>query len=630
MLILLAVYFPMKKQPFPLTILLFFCTISLANAQQFNWIKGGWPAGAGWTDEPVKFISTDAHNNVYVAAKMGDNNIVADSFRALNGNGLSTELFASYRCDGLMRWAKIIYGDYQSDCAGTAYDGVNSIYYLGFIASSNKHIGNDTVFDEPFSYSILIRFDTSGKLKWLRNILPDTTGAYGSPGVNAVQVDKSGKVHVFVYEYAGMPISSTISVTRDGSYEIIYDSTGNVQSAVRLQIDTEMYINRAFLVRQTDTTFAWITNNADHLHYLAEFEPDGSQIWADTARATSSLSTASWINGVAIDKNGNPVVVGYGLSFILGEDTAYYDSSQSTIIKLNDAGHMLWHFNINGQPPNAITVLGNGNVAATGNFAGWAIHNTDTLLDYGALNTNSLFCLLDSNGNLIYWDYLRGGPEDGYGTAITHDNLDNIYFGGLASDTVRHTGMNTYFHRGGGNNFYIAKYGSCNCTPETSISSFFTKNRTDTVQFNYWGSSADSLHWYFGDGTDLRIIPDPLHPVNPVIHVYKNKATYTVCVTAYGCNDSAMYCDTVSALNVKNFNQLQSQFSIYPVPAQNEIFISNAEGQYIIADIAGRILLTGTVSSGKPVNVTMLTAGLYFIMLTDKQGIKTNLRFLKQ
>jgi sugar lactone lactonase YvrE len=69
---------------------------------------------------------------------------------------------------------------------------------------------------------------------------------------------------------------------------------------------------------------------------------------------------------------------------------------------------------------------------------------------------------------------------------------------------------------------------------------------------------------------------------------------------------------------------------IYPNPAQNDLYITNTEGQYSIADITGKILITGRLTKDQPVSIAALQSGLYFIQVLNKQGLKTNLRFVKE
>lgn len=86
---------------------------SLANAQQYRWVKGGDSSCSGSIYrllDKITNIATDANRNVYIA--IGDQTISANTFHLTQGYAgahcYQQVLFASYNCNGQMRFAKFI------------------------------------------------------------------------------------------------------------------------------------------------------------------------------------------------------------------------------------------------------------------------------------------------------------------------------------------------------------------------------------------------------------------------------------------------------------------------------------------------------------------------------------------
>ena len=92
---------------------------------------------------------------------------------------------------------------------------------------------------------------------------------------------------------------------------------------------------------------------------------------------------------------------------------------------------------------------------------------------------------------------------------------------------------------------------------------------------------------------------------------------YAVIVSMTGCSD------TSNCINVPvNVNMLPGKdaFTVYPNPAQNEVFIegADAKGAYRITDQLGRTVLQGKlVSNRTTVSLSQLSTGLYFLYINE-------------
>lgn len=83
--------------------------------------------------------------------------------------------------------------------------------------------------------------------------------------------------------------------------------------------------------------------------------------------------------------------------------------------------------------------------------------------------------------------------------------------------------------------------------------------------------------------------------------------------------------------SVNETTQTSPNFTIAPNPASDRITILTSENKnydYQITDIQGRVLLQGAINN-EPIAIQSLTAGIYFIRLTDKKQISKPQKFIK-
>src|SRR5690606_26970833 len=75
---------------------------------------------------------------------------------------------------------------------------------------------------------------------------------------------------------------------------------------------------------------------------------------------------------------------------------------------------------------------------------------------------------------------------------------------------------------------------------------------------------------------------------------------------------------TRTSLGIKDAKK--STLKIYPNPAQDVVYIEQANGfDYRVVDMAGKTLLRGTIAGGQ-INVKQLIPGNYLLQIQDKNG----------
>ena len=372
-----------------------------------------------------------------------------------------------------MRWAKLIESYDYANAGGIACNA-GSIYLVGTLTGNNKHIGDDTSITSQYLRSFTSRFDTSGQFKWIRFIGQDNPATeLLTGGAGAIAVDGYGYIHNFNVIDSGLLILPAVTSAL-GSYDLKYDSSGNLLSATKIPcLDSTWIINKVVFSKTDGKYFATLLPNgvytATSNNAVCAIRPDESLIWMD--------STGSYANINGIDyQGGNKIYVcgggGYPGSFTFGGITTtntifptFY--SFATIFSLDTTGIAHWVYNLQGNSGinifTDISIMPSGKLAATGTFGGIGIHGTDTLISTTGETINPFFVITDSSGNTIKLDQLHGSGYYDLGNVISCDQIGNVYLGGQLETDMGATGVSAYVSHGGNTDFYIAKYGYSNC-----------------------------------------------------------------------------------------------------------------------------------------------------------------------
>ena len=624
---------------FLLTGITLFSFLDLASAQAYDWMTGGGSTESMTPSrnyERVTNMCTDPDGNVYITALTGATSILADTFSMTAFNTYASIphiLLASYTCNGVMRWAKLIEsseaaeaGEYLAN-SGLAYNN-GSIYLVGVLYGDNKHIGFDTIITSTYLQSFTARFDTLGHFKWLQFVGTDTAPnevGTGSPG--AVAIDGQGYIHNFNGIEGGIHITPSI-ISTNGTYDLKYDSLGNLISATKVALDSVWTIQKAIFNKQDDKFYAvllpnesyWFTYYTNENTALCAFQPDGSLIWMDSTGAGSR-------GVVALDyKGGNQIYVcGVGNSpdtFSIGgltvADTFFHPFNIAVIARLDTNGVAKWIYDLQSNQSvdmfSDISILPDGKVAAVGYGGDTAIHGTDTITTLPFEYSNPILLITDTSGNTIKLDQAHGDGYD-YGYVIASDAVGNVYLGGENPDSIRATGLSAYHSHGGNTDFFLLKYGySCSCTAAPVAG--FTYTGTTTVTFTYTGTTGfDSVKWTFGDGGSSALI-------SPT-HTYSTTGAHYACVTVYTSCGIDKYCYDINSTTGIETWAIMGNVLVYPNPVADDLVILHAAlgGTIKIFNITGQLIYSGIVSSDQQqISTRNLLPGAYLLQITDVNG----------
>jgi len=622
-------------------------------AQNYKWVKGGGSQdymGSSRDDERVTEICTDDNRNVYIISPVGDNYIRADSFHVTKtvfsgGGGVNPHLFiASYDCNGNMRWGKVFDAYNWAYGTGLAYSN-GSIYISGFMYSDtassvfyanapNKYFGYDTIINDWRHNSFIAKYDTGGRFKWVRFVGANNDYTYSHSydvtdgSSSEIAIDGNDNIHRYYYVYSGVQLSP-MATSITGTYDMKYDSLGNLLSAIRLPIDTFWAIKSVVINKKSNTAYAIVNNSqgGKYQDYLAAYNANDIEIW--------NTDSSSVLNGLVYDGYGS--IYGGGLgdlrSFTLSGDTITRDRYDSVAVavlyKMDTFGHIKiitpFYSNVIGAF-GSVALFGSDKIAATGVLAGLIKQHIDSIITPSGEGQNPLFIVIDTSGKLIKLDQLHGDGFYDWGSAIASDKAGDIYIGGQVAGHNIHTDSISYTSNGGNSDFFVMKYGyNCNCMIATEPTPNFSYSGSGSVNFSYTGSvSPDSVRWDFGDG----FVSKTLNPT----HNFHDTGEHHVCLTVFTC-DSGTYCSYIQTTTGVPTITWMENVTVYPNPVRDQLFIEGAENgtRFELINIVGQHLLSGLITDNKQsINVSNLIPGMYIIQLINANGKTGSTRIVKQ
>ncbi len=617
-----------------------------AQAQQYRWVTGGGSACTGGIYrllDKITHLTTDAHGNIYVLASIGDDNIVADTFSLTRGYaGVHCDqqlLFASYNCNGNMRFAKFI------NAYNIAYDGAGSVYIAGVVAGDGGTIGtgakrffsSDTVVNTGNYNSFLIKYDTSGNMKWLRFLGVDSPmNALVGMRSCGLAIDANGNIHMAANLASGIRLNAATSSV-GGNYDLVYNPTGTLTNITLLPIDSAYYITHAIINQKSSVMYLRLQGWDANINSQAVCCIKNNFIaWIDSLGEYRGIGGIDYKGGDAIYVSLTGARRPYSFGGLTGSNTTYPGPSNyySAIIRLDTNGIGKWAYQLDGTTGVnnllGLTILPSGNVAAVGAFVQTIRHGNDSLVAPASESINPYLLIVDSSGNLVKLDQMHGGGYTDCSVAITSDKSGSLYLGGYYETTMTATGLGTGISSTGGTaDFWLMKYGyPCNCPAPTAHFNAGTPSGK-TVSYTYSGTTSglDSLVWSFGDGATQTVKSGFTTPVS---HTFIANGRFNVCVTAYATCGVNTYCQQ-TALAVGGMS-LPEGLKVYPNPAQDALHIEGAAGaHFTLSNHIGQQVLQGQIHSAQDVlDIRSLPSGTYLLQLTDTQGRRGVMMVVKQ
>ena len=484
------------------TLGILFCSFQIGWGQspQWQWGKrgGSWnSSGAGGADDRVTDMATDKHGNIYVLSDVESPGVDVDGHVTPAYGGYDIML-SSFTCDGTYRWSKIIGSNGQDDYGyALKTDTLGGVYVMGTVDANatQLHIDADSTWvGGPLKDFFIAKFDTAGTYKWFRMPQPDTIGVVSRSADNwlsDMDVDEAGNIYLMSVLPPGAYSAGEFVIDTQGYYFLKYDRNGIFQSLVPLSIKYTGTLGSPWFLMKRDHQSGriYLTGNTYGAVFLG------------TTEITQMLFVSSFpaAGGDPLWTIQNTIAGGWGVAFsrpAIDPEGAIYLSGCSydgdtfnsapiinpggfgetpLVVKMDSNGHNIWCTNVRtGYDCDAdyITVAGNV-VAITGSYTGWFTWpgTTDTLKPpLGPGGYRLYYTTFDATTGAAQKLDSIGSP-DGYFNepkAMVHDNFGNFYMGGDFGAEIWLAG-DTMISVGGGSDFYIAKYGTANCSAPSTL-----------------------------------------------------------------------------------------------------------------------------------------------------------------
>ncbi|WP_276132475.1 PKD domain-containing protein [Polluticoccus soli] len=650
----------MKRTLTPLLILLVILQSASSFAQSWQWGKrgGGNTNGLNSTPEDnVMDMATDRNGNVYVLSVIETSGSEDINGLQYTGFGNKDILLSSFSCNGAFRWKKAIGSQSDDPMNGFPYslrvDTVGHVYVSGNVyanVSGSAKFDSDTTLPVGYPKNMFIaQYDTSGNYQWLRMPQPDTMLRTNRSKYRAVDfdVDNAGNVYWLCVMSPCLLGGTSQVISALGPYILRYDGQGNFLGVVALQMQAGAFYHgsdfkcrmerdksngRFYLAGQYDGgTLSMGGQSITKYAYIGAFDNSGNFLWKRentigggfTSRIGIDVQGALYLTGISVNTdnfNGSTITNPFGMY------------GCPFVVKMDANGNNVWlkNFNTNGASFSAgLALRGNNEVAINGSYPGKLVLPGVDSLNH-IINQSYDVYLARFNaqsGAMIALDSI--GSPFGYrdmASCLTSDAKGNLYVGGLFSAQIT-VNTNVLNSSGGDTDFFIAKYGSANCTCTAPVSSynFNAPANSAIAAFTYNGTSPyDSLRWDFGDGgTSTSATPT---------HTYASTGTYNVCVTVYNPCGSDTKCQTVSVTVGIDEVQVLGEISIYPNPVSNKLTINGAAGATAeLYNVMGSKVYSGKLSADNAeISTAPLPAGSYILQLTTTDGHRKTIKLAKE
>ena len=511
------------------TLILLLSLAHNAIAQSWQWGKRGGStqsAGGGPVDNVID-MATDQHNNVYVLSQVWTSPVNVDG-HAVGSYGGQDVVLSSFKCDGTYRWSKA-FGGYENDegrslkvdTLGHVYTNLYSVS-PPTSANTRVHIDVDSILpvNDPKTMFLVV-YDTAGNYIGLRAPQPDTitVNSNNSWGID-VDVDNAGNVYWFCHLSPGLLGNGVAQViTTDSFYILKYNSTGVVVGIIPINIMglgnqgkmTRDPLTGRFYFAGTlfgSPSFSIGGNPITHSMYIGAFSSTGQFIWKkENSNLNSILNGRVLVNG----SNGHIYFTGNANTFVSPDTMLGYPFNgwgYAYVIEADSNGTGVWYKNsvvTKATAGNALALRTNNEVVMVGSYAGKVVW--PGFADSLSLAPNTLADIFITRfnaqtGAVVGMDTLAS--NFGYAelpSSIVADKGGNVYIGGYFPSAL-YVANDTLITAGGESDFFIAKYGSANCSTQAVENPPLTS-------------------------TEIRVYPNP---TNDVLHIdnLKEISTYRV------------------------------------------------------------------------------------------------------
>ncbi len=241
------------------TFLLFTLSLNTIAQPVWKWGRNGGSQINNFNDntEFVYDMTADKHGNIYVIAKVYAGQLHVDG-TPVAAQGAKDILLTSFKCDGTYRWSAVIGGNEFDDVAtAVKTDTMGGVYVCGnvtMLTGTPGHFG-DTVVSNTVKSLYLVKFDTNGVYQWLRMPQADSVdvSSHLSTAVD-MDVTADGEIRMLTSLAPGAYQNGAYIVNVTGMHILQYDAAGTYQGGHEMDMNLTLgSLNFAKMTRDHTT-----------------------------------------------------------------------------------------------------------------------------------------------------------------------------------------------------------------------------------------------------------------------------------------------------------------------------------------------------------------------------------------
>lgn len=477
--------------------------------------------------ERILEVVVDNDNNYYFLAEVGSSQTDYDGMplTAYSANGNQKDIYVfSTDCEGNLRWDKMIGGGIDDSASSIGIDNNNNIYLSGHVRNSINtppppHFDTDSIkgpansqAGEMLKNMFIIKYDQDGNYQWLREPEGALSGLFGGL-IDRSTVEADGTTHHLIRFTEGTHLNGQLIVA-DGEIQstmVVYDADGNLDRFFTIDMQTYNFydhqmvydanLNRYYIAdtkRNPSDEISidgyGVASGTEKAFYLAALNEQGNVIWYHENQFPYSYS----IGDIELDSNGDIYFTGqYTGDGLLDSNLEFTPDSFAGfefmtasmeepkgpfLVKLDSDGNLIWGTNAieySRFPGRSIAIDGDDVYLGLG-----IIGNTWGGVDVPGPELQGLV----PDPSIIRFDAATGDVENvismpqtsSYHDAfmsIALDSYGNIIGGGYFGGSLfSNHSVETLNKLGGDSDFFIAQYGTGNCS-ETASSEDFNKTK---------------------------------------------------------------------------------------------------------------------------------------------------------
>lgn len=580
----------------------------------------------GFNYEGISDIKVGMSNNLYISGFNSTTPLpqTTGPVYQISNNGLMDGFISRFDQNGKLIWTTYV--------GGTSHDQIRS-----FDISSNG-LGDLFCVGTTKSTNIIC------KTKITTSINYNTHASLGADNDGFIfQLNQNGLNNDWLTYYGGIGVDNLTGCK--------FDKLGNL-----FIIGAAESSNLNVIGSAPQYTNTYNDVNGAYDAYIIKLNNSYNPVWATYINSSSSVSGCSsdGLSVIDIDSQNNifvggsttgsyfPIIYSPGSTTISPIGNCFSDGF---IMKFNNSGELLWSTCIGGDGTDGVQAIKidgkelyvggftNGITTFPSVFSGSFYANTSkTVTPISSFQEGGFFLHFDSLNYMNHSTLIGGDDGNDQITDIVIDEVHNLYLIGITSSSILDlpsigNPSNTWSQGNNGD--------------EDSFIFAIKKGTTDIIWSTQLGGNAKDLtsRATIDHSNRLFLVGNMNSTFNFPWHNGGGSPTHFQGALTGGQSDYDGYItrfklSNVNYVGLNEFKYLQNDLLLYPNPAQEyiTIYLSNSDEKknFTIFNSMGQEISSGILTNNiSNLNVSFLSEGMYFIVISDKIN-KTTAKFIKQ